>query len=173
MTNKNHLEFFKSTVDSIPKKKWEESVGIGSFLDVKIEKVYTRPFSFIAKCTLTGDIRIKNIYIKLYRDYYKHGHKQLREKVESEYRTTLIWYNAFKPSEKYNVVKPILAIPDKYIFVTEETRGLNLHQVALGIQLINELEQVVVHGWTSPEIREFPRCLQSLPLCRHRPNDED
>lgn len=122
---------FTELIKEIPGKMWEDSLPIGKFHDVEILQRITRPFSFLARCRISGDLDSRVVYIKRYRNTRNKPPEIYRHKVEKEYQTAWHWYKKFAGSQYYRVVKPVFMIPEKYISVTEESRGENLFQLVL------------------------------------------
>lgn len=122
---------FTELIMEIPGEKWEESLPIGKFHDVEILQRITRPFSFLARCRISGDLDSRVVYIKRYRNTRNKPPEIYRHKVEKDYHIARHWYEKFAGSQNYRVVKPVFMIPEKYISVTEESKGENLFQLVL------------------------------------------
>lgn len=116
---------------SIPPSRWEESLPIGEFRRLEVLQYITRPFSFIARCRVQGERDARVVFIKRYRNLKNKPPEVYRQKVEKEHQNALYWYQKFAGSPQFRVVKPLLAIPEQFISVTEESRGESLFQLVL------------------------------------------
>ena len=119
----------------MPFKKRYESViynGLAVALKKDIESylllnTYTRPFSDIYRIKLLFlDKSEMVVYFKIYHE--KNNSVFGSIEIENEYATTLYWYEFFKKSSKFGVIKPLYVEPEKRIIVTEESLGINLGQ---------------------------------------------
>lgn len=120
---------FKQLIWDIPGSKWEESLPIGKFRGVEILQRIDRPFSFIARCRVSGDKDCRVVFVKRYRNTRNKPPDVYRQKVEKEYQVAKYWYEKFIGSPNFRVVRPVFAIPEEYISVTEESRGEDLFQL--------------------------------------------
>lgn len=120
---------FKNVVLSIKDEQWEKALPIGKFKYIQIDKIIQRPFSIISKCLIFGRSCNKTVYVKMYTRYFDADHDSLVKKVENDFKIATWWYGLFSETEEFNVVKPIMVIPEKCIIVTEEGKGKNLHQI--------------------------------------------
>lgn len=118
-------------ISSIPASRWEESLPIGKFQRLEVLQFITRPFSFIARCRVQGERDARVVFIKRYRNLKNKPAEVYHQKVEKDYQSALYWYQKFAGSPRFRVVKPVLAIPEKFISVTEESKGTNLFQFVL------------------------------------------
>lgn len=116
---------------SIPARRWEESLPIGEFRRLEVLQYINRPFSIIVRCRVQGERESRVVFIKRYRNLKNKPAEVYRQKVEKEHQNALYWYQKFAGSAQFRVVKPVLAIPEQFISVTEESRGENLFQLVL------------------------------------------
>lgn len=117
---------FKNNISRISVEEWESRLSIGRFTGFDLQKIVTRPFSYVAKCRIIGNESDKNIYVKVYRKLENRTTEELESKVQQDYEKLCYWFDLFKNSEAYHVVKPVLSHPEKFILVTEESCGNDL-----------------------------------------------
>lgn len=122
---------FAKLINEIPQSKWEECMEIGSFRSLRIEGMTERKFSLIAKCKIRGQIDCNVVYIKFYKNYYQKPEKELTNIIERDFRDLVHWYEKFKCSDQFHVVKPLFVLPNKSMLVTREVAGEDLHQLLI------------------------------------------
>ncbi len=118
-------------IAEIPGEEWESTLSIGNFKGTEQLRVFTRPFSYISRTRISGDQGDRIVYVKLYRNRSNRTHERCMEKIVEDYRVARFWYDKFADSQQYQVVRPTMVIPEKYLFVTEESKGENLFNLIL------------------------------------------
>jgi len=116
----------QQSIDEIKPAMWEDAFPIGTFQELKVDKVISRPFSRVARCLVKGSAETRAVFVKVYRNIMDKPSAEYVEKIQREYDITKFWYELLEGSEQFCVVKPLLVIPEKFIFVSEESRGENL-----------------------------------------------
>jgi hypothetical protein len=120
---------FSNLVHSISYNLWENNLDIGQVSNLTIEEISNRKYSYVAKCLLSGTQTNSRVYVKFYKNGKNVTPDLLAQQVEREYQTILHYYNEFKKSDCFNIVKPLFTIPEKFILVTEEVAGENLYKI--------------------------------------------
>lgn len=83
-----------------------------------------RPFSTLYKINLKLDgAESSVIYLKFFRLY---AEKEQPENVVRDYETTRFWHNKFSGHDSFKVVKPLYCDAEKYVIITEESKGQDL-----------------------------------------------
>lgn len=118
-------------IAEIPHESWEQNLPIGRFQRVEHLQSITRPFSYIARSRIVGDRDARVVFIKLYRNTRQRSHEKMIEKIRSDYEIARFWYDHFADSPQYRVVRPVLALPEQYLFASEESSGEDLYQLIL------------------------------------------
>ena len=118
-------------IAEIPHESWEQNLPIGRFLRVEHLQSITRPFSYISRSRIVGDRDARVVFIKLYRNTRKRSHEKMIEKIRNDYEIARFWYDHFADSPRYRVVRPVLALPEQYLFASEESSGEDLYQLIL------------------------------------------
>ena len=84
-----------------------------------------RPYSIVFKISVHyKNMPSANIFLKYYTNYFQMSEKQ--GLIKRDFQTTKFWYEQFKGNKKYKVVKALYYDPEKYILITEESKGINL-----------------------------------------------
>ena len=120
------INVVKRKISSIPAEKWENNLPIGRLVNVKIQKIIKRQFSHVSKCEISGTSGMCVVYVKIFHDSFTLNKMTKKEAVINEFDTLNFWYSKFKNSEQYSVVRPVFVIPDSFIIVTEEVKGIPL-----------------------------------------------
>ena len=119
---------FNEFIYSISRELWEDKLGIGNFVDLKIEFITNRKYSLVAKCVILGSKLNSPVYIKYYKNYKNLPSESLSQQVEREYQTIVHYFDKFNQSRNFNIVEPAFVLPDKFVLVTKEAEGENLFQ---------------------------------------------
>lgn len=116
---------FNSILKEIPPKDWA-ILNLCEPISFKILQVMVRPYSYIAQCQICGKSSSKIVYLKVLRVVETLESNSLDERLKNEYNSLCYWYNKFKSSSEFGVIKPLLMFPEKHLLVTEEAQGDNL-----------------------------------------------
>lgn len=122
----------QESIAQIKPDMWETSLPIGTFHDLEIDRVISRPFSRVARCVVKGADDTRAVFVKVYRNVMDKPSEEYVEKIQREYDITKFWYDLLEGSDEFRVVKPVLALPEKFIFVSEESKGENLFDIITG-----------------------------------------
>lgn len=130
----------------------------------KVTAVMHRPFSIVFKIKVSYENQPSgNVYLKYHTSYAQNGEK--KELIERDFQTTKFWYEHFRNNKKFNVIKALYHNPDKYILLTEESKGFNLWdylnkhgQFFPSRRLQNKMNEMIfgVGGWL--------QFFQSIPI---------
>lgn len=141
MLNKTFIKL----INEIPQHKWEESLAVGSFRSLRIERVLERKFSLIAKCEIRGQLDRNVVYIKYYKNYHQKPEKEFINIIERDFRDLIYWSDKFQCSDQFNVVKPLFVLSDKSMLVTKEVVGEDLHQLLIDFDWLFASKKIFQH----------------------------
>ncbi len=113
-------------LSAIPPEAWEQALPIGKFRAATVLAMMHRPFSDVARCQIRGDSGQTIVYVKKYCRKEGRPEARHREKMLRDIEASRFWYDHFRDSPQFKVVKPVLALPEHFITVTEETPGESL-----------------------------------------------
>lgn len=113
-------------LSEITPEVWEQALPIGRFREAVVLQLMHRPFSDVARCQIRGDCGEKIVFVKKYRRKEGRPEARQREKMQRDIEAGRFWYDHFRDSAQFKVVKPVLALPEHFITVTEETPGESL-----------------------------------------------
>ncbi len=118
-----------SELQKINNSKWENCLEIGSFKKISVDSIITRPYSYNAKCVVEGEKGVQHVYAKFYRKHLKVKEEQLPQNVQRDFETLNFWYNKFKDSEEFSVIRPLMMLPERRLLITEESTGRTLFEI--------------------------------------------
>jgi len=119
------LNDFRKEIESIPVQRWEQSLPIGNFRHLHILKITKRPYSYVARCRLTGSDSETYVHAKYYQKS-NISEKEMSHMVEQDFQRLSYWNDKFRNSDRFGVVKPLFTIPEKSIIITKEIPGQDL-----------------------------------------------
>ena len=122
-------EEFSQIIDSISDELWQEHLSIGNVESVKIEKIIQSKYSRIAKCVVRGSNASSNIYVKVYKNDKSLPPEEISRRIQADYQTLNYYYDRFKRSDRFGVVKPVLFLPDRHALITQEAAGKTLYHI--------------------------------------------
>ncbi len=107
-------------------QEWAEKDGF-QIPNHKIVLTTYRPFSIVCKIELKFSDSNSGVYYLKY--YQREANKNKPEVVERDFNTTQFWNDHFKDHKEFNVIKPVYYNAEKYILISEESKGQNLSQL--------------------------------------------
>jgi len=124
------VDAFEPAIRSeIPPSMWEAALPIGRFRELLIGTVAERTFSLVARCEVHGSEGMRAVYIKIARPAANKSAEENIAAIQQNYEVLKHWHDLFSPSGNYHVVRPVLAIPEKMIEVSEEAAGESLYDL--------------------------------------------
>ncbi|RMD91405.1 MAG: hypothetical protein D6813_07715 [Calditrichaeota bacterium] len=122
----NEQELVLRIHDFITNSSYEQ-LGIGDYQGYQVLKFFERPYSILTLVKLIGAKGTQNVYIKVYKNFYKLSQKEFEEGIQSDFETNVFWYKQLSTFKGFTTFKPLyFSIPYKMI-ITEECPGVNLH----------------------------------------------
>lgn len=162
-------------IAEIPRESWEQNLPIGRFQRVEHLQSITRPFSYIARSRIIGDRDARVVFIKLYRNTRKRSREKMIEKIRTDYEIARFWYDRFAGSPAYRVVRPVLALPEQYLFASEESSGEDLYELILKkgafFPSIDDLQLLCGHLRRVGEWLQYKKAVMSQAGVRYRIED--
>ena len=132
----------QTTVNSIPKERWEKSLKLDSVRVVNVEEIRTLPNSYIIRCRISTNSVEKGVYVKIIRKVEKVDQKDPIIEAKNEYDNLVFWQEKFKGEEKFRTVNPLFFLPDQLLIATEEAIGKTLSQCLVDIKLFPSSQQL-------------------------------
>ena len=113
---------FQNILKQVPLENWENTLSIGRFVHINCINFMQRPFSYIAKCLVSGTSGNRYVYVKVYKIRNKND-SELTYKIKNDFENTLYWYRLFHDSSCFHGVKPLFCLPELRLLATEDTPG--------------------------------------------------
>ncbi len=120
-TAKNDMVAIDSSINEFAR---QSSLAVN---DYEILQVFHRPFSIVYKILIHFSDESERIYYLKY--YQREANKNKPEVVERDFNTTQFWNDHFKDHKEFNVIKPVYYDKQKFILISEESKGQNLSQL--------------------------------------------
>ncbi len=128
-----------------------------------ILQIFHRPFSIVYKIKIQFGDGSNCIYYLKY--YQREAKKNKLDVVERDFNTTQFWNERFKDHKEFNVIKPVYFSKEKFILISEESKGQNLSE------LINKYGQLFPARKTQEELLKmlklvgrWLRYFQTIPI---------
>ncbi len=119
---------FEQILTEIPIETWEQKLSVGKIRDIRIEKIFYRPFSIVGKCHIIGDEAEKSVFVKKVLVINNRSKDHHDRKFQEHLTATEFWNQKFVSNGNFQVVKLLFALPEKSIIVTEESKGTDLYE---------------------------------------------
>jgi len=119
---------FEEVLHSIDKEKLEKSLQIEGLKKIEIIEFNERLYSYVSKCKVLNSSNPKYIYVKIQKIDRERSEIFVKQ-VLDDFETLSYWFNAFKNSEKFNVVKPLMVVPEQFLTITEFVESKTLYEL--------------------------------------------
>lgn len=122
----NHIQ---ECIENFVSSEEYEQLGIGEYAGYSVLKSFERPFSIFTLVRLRGKKGSKNLYIKVFKNFYQVSQEEFETAIRNDFETSLFWYKRFQYFEEFATFRPIYcSIPHRMI-ITEECKGVNLNDL--------------------------------------------
>ncbi len=118
-----------SWIEKLPPEEWARRLGMDSVTDVRVIGIVSRPYSWVARCRISGPQEVRTIYVKQAKNPENISAEELAIHSRKEFDAAQKWYRLFSRSDSFHVVKPLFYVPGEAISVTEESTGTSFYQI--------------------------------------------